>query len=316
MPKKSSKKRIITPAILIPFIIVTALLLTGRRKVIAAKLADGTWTQSGSPGTTTIVFTNTGALVSGDDIVFSFPSATADVNDSGTNVTCTNQGTPTRTNDDTDNTITVTLDAGISGSTEITCSFTDGLTSYTTTTYAMDSVGINTQDNGDSLIDFGVALLTNDNTTTVTASVPLFVNMAIDTTSIDLGTLSSGSVAEADQTYTFNSNNTSGITVQISTDGLLNDGSGNDINYVTDGTVSAGSEEYGVFIDGTTANLAIGDSYAPGDNDIIQAANTIASSTGTVSSGTFDINYRASISGSTVAGDYDQVVTVTVATNS
>jgi hypothetical protein len=179
----------------------------------------------------------------------------------------------------------------------------------------MDSVAINTQDNSDELIDYGVGLMTNDNTTTVTASVPLFVNMAIDTTTIDLGTLSTASVSEADQTYTFNSNNTTGVTVQIATDGNLEDGS-NDVDYVSDGTVTAGSEEYGVMLDNTTPGLVIDSDYAPGDNDIIQSANNIATSSSTVSSATFDINYRASISGSTVAGDYEQVVTVTVATNS
>lgn len=313
MYKLPKKRRISTSILILPVFILLTVLLTRKKITYAAKFNDGTWTQSGSPGTTTITFTNTGALVAGDDIVLSFPS-TADVNASGTNISCTGQGTPTRTNNDTNNTVTVTLDAGISGSTSITISMTDGLTSYTTSTYAMDSVGINTQDNSDELIDFGLALMTNDNTTTITASVPLFVNMTIDTTAIDLGTLSTAAVSEADQTYTFNCNNSSGITVQIASDGTLDDGS-NTVDYVSDGTVTAGSEEYGISIDNTTPGLVIDTDYAPGDNDIIQAANNIAISTSTVSSATFDVNYKASISGNTVAGDYEQVVTVTVATN-
>lgn len=297
----------------IPILLMILSLLVNRKVVYAAKLGDGVWTQGGSPGTTTVTFTNTGALVSGDDIVLTFP-ATADVDSTGTDIGCTGQTTPTRTNDDTDNTITITLDGAIGGSTAITITMDDALTSYTTTTYEMDSVGINTQDNSDELIDFGLALLTNDNTTTVTASVPLFANMAIDTTTIDLGTLSSASVSEADQTYTFNSNNNSGITVQIATDGDLNDGS-NTVDYVADGTVTAGSEEYGVEVDNTTPGLVIDTDYAPGDNDIIQAANNIATSSAPVTNAIFDINYKASISGTTVAGDYEQVVTVTIATN-
>lgn len=297
-----------------PLFLIGIFLFSYKNVAYAAKLNDGTWTQGGSPGTTTITFTNTGALSSGNDIVITFPSSTATINSSGTNISCTNQISPVRTNSASNNTITITLDSSISSSTPITITMTDALTSYTTTTFAIDSLAINTQNSSDVLIDFGVALTTNDNTTTVTASVPLFVNMEIDTTSIDLGTLSIGSVNEADQTYTLNSNNDTGITVQIETDGDLDDGSGNDINYVGDGTVTAGQEEYGIEVD-NVSGVTINGNYSSGDNDIIQSANDIATSGSPVTNGTFDINYKASISGTTVAGNYTQIVTVTVGTN-
>lgn len=301
--------------IYIPIFFLILLVVFNNKTAKAAKLDDGTWSQSGSPGTTTITFTNTGNLQSGNDIVLTFPSTTATVDATGTDISCTGQTSPTRTNNATDNTITITLDGAIAPSTSITITMTDGLTSYTTTTYAVDSVAINTQDSSDVLIDFGVAIITNDNTTDVTASVGLFTNMSIDTTNIDLGTLSSGSVSEADQTYTITTNNPTGVTVQIATDGELNDGSGNDINYVTDGTVSSGSEEYGISVDNVTG-LSIDGNYNSGDNDIIQAANRISYNASSVTGATFDINYKASISGLTVAGNYDQVVTVTLSTNS
>jgi hypothetical protein len=312
---KTKRARKILSLFLVLMLHVTLVLpiLLNRRVAHAAKLADGTWSQSASPGTTTVTFTNTGALTAGDFIVLTFPSQ-ATLNGSGTNISVTNQTTPGRANNTTDRTITITLDASINASTAITITMTDALSAYTTTTFAQQSLGINTIDSTGPAIDYGVGIKTNDNTTDVTATVPLFVTMAIDTTTIGLGTLSTASVKEADQTYTTTSNNTTGVTIQIATDGNLDSGA-NDIDYVGDGTVTAGSEEYGISVD-NVSGLTIDADYNSGDNDIIQAANNIATSTGTVNGATFDINYKASISGNTVAGTYAQVVTVTVATNS
>ena len=312
---KNNKKRLISKTLIISmFVLISLPLLSGRRVVHAAKLSDGTWSQSGSPGTTTITFTNSGALSNGDDIVLTFPSQ-ATVDGTGTNITVTGQTAPTRANNTTDNTITITLDASISGSTAITITMTDGLSAYTTSTYAQQSVGINTVTGTGTAVDYGLGLITNDNTTDVTATVPLFVTMAIDDTSMDLGVLSTASVKQVSQTYTLTSNNTTGITMQIATDGTLDDGSGNDINYVADGTVTAGSEEYGISTSNVSGGITVDATYNTGDNAIVQAADDLATTSGTVNGGTLDINYKASISGNTVAGSYAQVVTVTVATN-
>lgn len=294
-------------------LLITLPILGGKRIAYAAKLADGTWAQSGSPGTTTITFTNTGALSSGDEIVLTFPS-TATVNAAGTNITATGQTAPSRSNNGTDNTITITLDGAISGATSITITMTDGLSAYTASTYAQESVGINTNDSGGAAMDYGLAIITNDNTTDVTATVPLFVTMAIDDTSMDLGVLSTASVKEVDQTYTVSSNNTTGVTMQIATDGTFDDGSGNDINYVADGTVTAGSEEYGISID-NVSGVTVDATYNTGDVAIVEAADDLAASTGQLNGATLDINYKASIAGTTSAGTYAQVVTVTIATN-
>ena len=280
----------------------------------AAKLSDGTWSQSASPGTTTVTYTNTTALDSSSDIILTFPS-TASVDQDGTGIAVTGQGTPVRSNNTVDNTITITIDGTLAAGLAVTITMDDALTSYTTTTYAQESLAINTQDSGDTPVDFGVALITNDNTTTVTASVPLFVNMAIDDTSIELGTLSTASVASATQTYTVNSNNQSGVTMQITADGNLDDGSGNTIDDVADGTVSAGSEEYGISVSAASGLSAVAP-YDSGDDAVPQVADDIANSASSVSSGTLDVTYKASISGTTVAGDYDQEVTMTIATNS
>lgn len=280
----------------------------------AAKLSDGTWSQSASPGTTTVTYTNTTALDSSSDIILTFPS-TATIDQTGTDISVTGSSGEVRVNNTVDNTITITIDGTIDAGVAVTITMTDALSAYTTTTYAQESLAINTQDSGDTPIDFGVAIMTNDNTTTVTASVPLFVNMAVDDTTIELGTLSTASVSEADQTYTVNSNNQSGITMQIATDGDLDDGSGNEIDALGDTAVSAGVEEYGIEID-NVSSLTIDTTYQTGqDNPIVEAADDLATTAGSVSSGTLDINYKASIDGNTVAGSYDQVVTVTIATN-
>jgi hypothetical protein len=293
--------------------IFTALFL-GNKFSHAAKLSDGTWDQSGSPGTTTVTYTNTTALDSSSDIVLTFPG-TASVDQDGTGITVTGQTTPVRSNNTLDNTITITIDGTLAAGLSVTITMDDALSSYTTSTYAQESLAINTNDSGDTPMDFGVALTTNDNSTTVSTQVPLFVNMAVDTTNILLGTLSTASVNEADQTYTINSNNRTGITVAIVADGDLDDGFGNTINAVADGTVTAGSEEYGISVD-NTSDMTIEAPFDSGDDEVPQVQDNIANTTTEVSNGTFDINYKASITGTTIAGSYDQVVTVTISTNS
>lgn len=303
----------ISPFVIFAFLFVSAIAFSNSIAE-AAKLADGTWSQSGAPGTTTVTFTNTGLLEVGSDIVLTFPDS-ATLNDVvGGDITVTGQTTPTRSNNTLDNTITITLDTQINATTSITITMTDALSVYTATTYAQESLAINTQDSGDTPIDFGVAIITNTNTTTVTASVPLFVTMEIDETAIALGTLSVASISSGTQQYTINSNNQTGITMQIASDGKLDDASTNDIDDVADSTVTAGSEEYGIAV--TTSGLTVDGTYISGDNPVPQAADDLASSAAAVSGATLDITYKASIAGTTVAGQYDQVVTVTIATNS
>ena len=280
--------------------------------VYAAKLSDGTWAQSASPGTTTITFTTTTAMASGDKVVLTFPG-TATVNAGGTNVAITGSTSPTRAN--ASNVITLTTDALIAATTPVTITMTDGLSAYTTSTYAQESVSVQTTDStsSDAVLDYGIGLMTNDNTTDVTADVTLFVNMAIDTTTINLGTLTTAAVAEADQTYTINSNSSGGITVSIIADAVLDSGA-NTIDAVSDGTVTAGAEEYGVAVD-NVSGVSISSPYDSGDDPLPTATDEIATSSGALNAATFDINYKAAIAGTTAEGHYAQVVTVTIATN-
>ena len=159
------------------FIVLPVLLILLVNNVAkAAKLSDGVWTQSADPGTTTVTFTNVTALAVGSDIVLTFPN-TAAVSNGGTNVAVTGQTTPTRSNNTLDNTITITLDGTLNASLAVTITMTDALSSYTTTTYAQESLAINTQNSTDVPQDFGVAIKTNDNTTTRNNASTTFCNI-------------------------------------------------------------------------------------------------------------------------------------------
>ena len=295
-------------------IMVLAFFPVVSQKVAAAKFADGTWAQSASPGTTTITFTTTGGLDTADTILIGFPT-TATVG--GTNITISGAGctgaTGTRTA--SGQTTTITFTAGTcTGAGVVTLTMTDALSAYTTTTYAQESASIRTLDEGTTHQDYGLVLKTNDNTTDVTGYVALTVNMAVDDVSMTFGTLSSAATASDDQIYTVNSNNSTGVTLQIDgdTNGLVS--GSDDINDVSDGAVTTGQEEYGIANVGS--GLTLQGIFTTGDDPIPATATTIASSTLPVASATLTVTYKASIGGTTPAGSYSEVVTMTVASNS
>lgn len=297
----------------------------------AAKLSDGTWTGTDNGDVdVTITFTISGAIDDNDYVMLTFPTE-APVDD-GTDITCTDDAagfTCTRLDDQTDDTIKVTNTSGssVAGGSEVIITMTDAIdTAYDGTVYAIQSMAVNTNNSDDSAIDYGLALISNDNSSTsyktdITATVPLFLTMAVDTNTINFGTLSVSSVKELDQTYTFNSNYTAGIQVQIAADDDLNNaGDTQNINNVSDGTVTAGSEEYGISVDNLSGMSAdspydSGDDLVPNPGTTPASPDDIVNSTGTMSSATFDINYKAAISGTTPADTYTQEVTITIATN-
>ncbi len=282
----------------------------------AAKFLDGTWVQNSANGATTISFTTGEALGVNDTIIFTFPDE-ATVDATGTDANITGYTSPSRTNDSTDNSIVLTLTQAIPATTAIEVVMSDALSAYTATTYAQQSVAININDLNKYPHDFGLAVITNDNTTDVTATVPLFLTLAVDDVTMDLGTLSVASVKDVTQTYTVHSNNRTGIQLQVESDGDLRDGNGNTIDPVTDNAVTSGSEEYGISLSSFTSSLGIEASsvFVDGDDALPTTKTDIVDSSTTVNNGTFDVTYKAAISGDTVAGEYSQVVTFTIATN-
>ncbi len=303
---------IITPLVFIFFVPVAH----------AAKLSDGTAQWADAVGMS-VTFTPATALAAGDVITLTFP-AEAPVSDDflfyapgDEPVTVSGQSLINFTRNATDNSVEITVYSAATAGTSMTIALdTRVITGYNATTYAQQSIAINTQRAAGTPLDYGMALLTNDNTTEVTATVPLFVTLAADDITMDLGTLSVASVKDATQRYTVNTNNRTGMQVSVVADGPLQDGQGNTIDAVADGAVSVGSEEYGVALRNVATDLRAIAPFDTGDHALPETVTAVVASDQPVGNATFDMQYKAAISGATVAGSYQQTVTVTVATNS
>ena len=174
----------------------------------------------------------------------------------------------------------------------------------------------------------GLAYVADDNDVTVTAVVPPVIDMEIyeansstTTNSCDLGVLSLNKVNSCSYDVAGATNNDSGMTVKVTSDGDLDDASGNTINAVSDGTVTAGSEEYGFVItdDGSTDQWN-GGSYETSDSAVPTSETSFASTSATIDgintqADRLEVTHKASMATDTVAGSYNQVVTYTAYTN-
>lgn len=127
------------------------------------------------------------------------------------------------------------------------------------------------------------------------------VSLTVETPSLNLGTLSASSVSSASTNVYVTSNANSGYSLSV---GSV---SGSTIAAVADGSVTAGSEEYGVAVSGghsafvtdqgIVANLILASSNLPQLNDKTT------------------LTFKASISGSSAQGSYSQAVTLTASAN-
>ena len=128
------------------------------------------------------------------------------------------------------------------------------------------------------------------------------LSISLSATSLNLGELSTGVVKSAGTVVTVTTDSDSGYTLSISSV------SGSGITAVSDGSVTAGSEEYGI---GATGN----DSVVSGDR-AVAAGLVLASRASPASSGSAtSLAFRASISGSTAAGSYSQTVALIASVN-
>lgn len=143
----------------------------------------------------------------------------------------------------------------------------------------------------------------SDDQISVTATVDPVFAFTISSATCALGTLSMASVETCDYDVTTSANAEDGYATTVVEDGELRDGS-SDIDDVTDGTVTASSEEYGIGLTGT--DRAFADEEA-----ITDTALTIASdATGPISSQSVTVTHKASISATTSAGSYSHIVTL------
>jgi hypothetical protein len=138
------------------------------------------------------------------------------------------------------------------------------------------------------------------------ASEKGILSATVSSNSINLGTLSTAYVASGTSVLNVSTDSETGYTASISSDGNLRTGL-NDIDNVSDGSVTAGSEEYGIQTTGTDALLS---------TDVgISGSVNIASAVGKVTDHATTITFKASTSPATVNGSYSQTVTVSVIAN-
>lgn len=143
----------------------------------------------------------------------------------------------------------------------------------------------------------------SDDQVVVTATVDATFTFDIDSPTCALGTLNTGSVSSCNYDVTTSANSEDGYATTIVEDGDLIDGS-NDIDDVSDGTVTAGVEEYGIGLTGTDRSFT-------DERPITSSAQTIASdATGPISSQAVTVTHKASIVSTTSAGSYSHTVTL------
>lgn len=187
----------------------------------------------------------------------------------------------------------------------------------------------------------GLAYIADDNDVEVTAIVPPTIDMELYQTGVDaelvdpntcpLGVLSLNQVNTCTYDIGTGTNNAAGLTIQVTSDGTLDDGSSNDIDACSgtncDGkgsaAVTAGQEEYGFYISelGNSEYTAAG-SYGTNHQPVPTSATTFAT-TASTGSGTnsgeiaqrLEVTHAASMDTATVVGSYDQTVTYTAYTN-
>lgn len=231
-------------------------------------------------------------------------------------------------------TLTVTSPASVSSSTAISIPLT-GITNPSTIGNYYVSV---TTKASSSSVDDGATLAyldadgsasgITDNQVTVTANVAPTIELTIygdsghsaTTNACNLGTVTSAGVSTCSYYLRVGTNDADGLTVRVVADNQLNNsGDTADIDDVSDNTVTAGAEEHGIRVvvgTGLTADAA----FTPNteDNAVPTSIGNLATSTGPITAGTgtdIEITHRASVSTSTPADTYDQIVTYTAYTN-
>ncbi|MBF8280586.1 MAG: hypothetical protein HW383_359 [Candidatus Magasanikbacteria bacterium] len=132
----------------------------------------------------------------------------------------------------------------------------------------------------------------------------------LSTSNISLGTLSDSAVRTDSHTITVTTNSPTGYTTTMTTDGNLRDCCGHNITGVGDGSVSAGSNEYGIRTSGSEGQQNSSD-IAPSASGFV-----IASASGPITSSQTTITFKAAMaSAGLTPGSYSQSVTYTTVGN-
>ena len=149
-----------------------------------------------------------------------------------------------------------------------------------------------------------------DDSVTVSATVDPTFTFAIDSTTCELGTLSTGSVSDCTYTITTTTNAEDGYTITIIEDGNLRDGTPDIDDVGVDFVVDAGSEEYGASSnDSDTLDIITTSTNAA--SPITGTAQSIAQqAAGPVTADAVIVTHHASIAATTIAGSYSHIVTL------
>lgn len=124
-----------------------------------------------------------------------------------------------------------------------------------------------------------------------------------------LGTLTASIVSTSLTHTSVISNLENGYTVYVSADGNLRINSSTYVTNVSDGSVTAGSDEYGARVFGTTATSTGSDFAFSASTRAIQATSTFANDD------RIGLVYKAAMSATTAAGSYSQAVYYTLTGN-
>ena len=131
---------------------------------------------------------------------------------------------------------------------------------------------------------------------------PMFT-FSLSKNSIDFGALTVGSVFTDNVVVTTTTNAVEGYFTTIVEDGEFRTGLGDDINDVTDGTVSIGSEEYGIRTTGASGQMN------GADTAITSTPQTVADSAAPINGDAVTVTFKVSIAPVTAAGIYEHTVT-------
>lgn len=124
---------------------------------------------------------------------------------------------------------------------------------------------------------------------------------SVSASSASLGTLNTGSISTESYTLTTSTNAPFGFTTYVYDDGDLRSGA-NTIDDVSDGAVTAGSEEYGIVTTGSQALLG-------SDTAVTTSALAVASNSEWINGSSTTVTHNAAISSLTTAGTYTHTVT-------
>ncbi len=132
------------------------------------------------------------------------------------------------------------------------------------------------------------------------------ISLSVSANSLDLGELSLSSIKTASVDIKVSTDSDTGYTVYISEDGELRSGA-NIIADVVDGEVSAGSEEYGIVTIGGAGILNVDTAIS---NNLAIIRNNSA-----VFNQVTSLVFKASISQTSLAGNYSHIVSLSAVAN-